>query len=189
MGPSERQAEIDAALDVRLHVVRSELLGLFAQVDDRIDLVLAASHGRDLETVLSLYLDVFPRAPANVRMAQFKRVLSSTELPRRPRHRRVLTIAEARPLLLLLIKEIVEVRHVLAHAIAYPLTSDVTVTMRQRRQGRLDSVTLDIRRLEGLVAQGQPLLMTLDDVVRVVTDPEIWGTFSGFDEAPDDESE
>lgn len=182
-----RADDIAEALDMRLHVVRSELLGLFAQIDDRIDLVLAANYGRDPETVLSLYLEVFPRAPSNVRMAQFKRVLGATTFPRRPRHRRALTIAEARPLLLVLIEEIVEVRHVLAHAIAHPLTSETTVTMQQRRQGRFHEVTLDINRLEGLAAQGHPLLMTLDDVLRIVAGAEAWGMLSGFNHGPDDD--
>lgn len=155
---------------------------MVSEVEERIDLVLAVSLGRDVVAVESLYLEVLPRTGVPNRIALFKDLLERTPAPRRARHKRDLSFAEARPLLVPLIQELVGVRNVLAHAIVYPLIHDDSIDLRHRRSRRIEKLTYKVAYLEGLISQGYPVLATLDDVLAQVADREVWGQLMGFDE-------
>lgn len=172
----------EVARDQRLHHLRSSLLGVVSEVEERIDLVLAASLGRDLAAVESLYLEVLPRTQVPNRIALFKDLLERTPAARRPRHKRDLSVAEARPLLVPLIEELVKVRNVLAHAIVFPPIHHDSIDLRHRRNRRIETLSYKVRYLEALISQGYPVLATLDDVLVRAADPQVWGELMGFDE-------
>jgi hypothetical protein len=151
------------------------------ELEDRLDLVLTIHYGRTLETVWTLYTDVIPRLPLPERLNMLERALEVTEAPRRPAHKRQLSFAEAAPLLLPLLRELIEARHALAHTIALPVTKDeATVHLRRRRRGRIEILTFEFARLEALAEQYWPLRATLDDLLPRVGRLEVWGELMGF---------
>lgn len=168
--------------DRRMHQLRSSLLGVVSEIEDRIDLVLAASLGRDAVAVWSLYVEVLPRTQVPNRLALFKDLLARTPAPRRPRHKDNLSFAQARPLLFPLIEELVKVRNVLAHAIVLPLIEEDSIQLRHRRSRKVEVVSYEVRYLEALIDQGFPVLATLDDLLPQVADLEVWASIMGFDE-------
>jgi hypothetical protein len=169
-----------------MHQTRSEVLGLVAQLEDKVDLVLALHLGRDIETFWTLYTDVMPRLGWQERMTMFKRLLESTTAPRRSRHRGALTFAQSRPLLLPLLQELVDSRHTLAHALVMPAEDDDKIRLRRRRKGSIDLVAYRISRLKHLTGEAAGLLWTLDELEPHVGDLEVWGSIYGFDEGIDE---
>lgn len=168
----------------RMHLARSAVVGLAALLEDRVDLLLAAAHGRDVDAVWFLYTEAFPRVPTPARMSMLKRLIDQTAAPLRRTHKRQLTFAEARPLLYPLLELVFKTRNVLAHAIDVPATSTgmTDFSVRHRRRGQVEQETFEIGWLETLAGQGGPLVATLDDLLFRVADIDVLGKLYGFDD-------
>ena len=164
-----------------LHRIRSELLGAAALVEDRIDLVLAMAHGRDADHVWALYTNVYPRLQLPPRVEMLKAVLEQTTMPRRPPHKTPLTWAQARPLIMPLIEELIRTRNTVAHSLIVD-SSDSELVLQQRRHGRVTRVTLGAGRTEALIKQAGAVVATLEDALPHVNDLTVWGTLYGFDD-------
>ncbi|PRY06787.1 hypothetical protein [Kineococcus rhizosphaerae] len=135
----------------RVHLMRSELLGLVAVLEDRVDLVLAVSLARTTEAVWTLYADVMPRLGWQERMGLLKGVMEETAVPRRRQHLGPATFAQARPLFIPLLQALVEHRHTMAHAVVLPSQGDDTIRLLRRRKGHIDPVNVPVARVQHLM--------------------------------------
>ncbi|MFQ1000916.1 hypothetical protein [Modestobacter sp. SSW1-42] len=149
---------------------RIQLGELAAQLDDRLNFVLALHLGRGPDEVLALINDVLWRVPIADRIAQLDAALTRAQ------------IKDAVPALPAALTAVFAIRNLLAHSVSYGST-DEAIELWSVRNGKRQTRVLTRDHLRWTVDMAELcLLLWLPRIEGRVGDVETWGWLYRYDE-------
>jgi hypothetical protein len=157
----------------RRHEVNTALTGivrLTALAEMRIDFVLALYHARTADSVYMLYGEVLWRVPFDVRLRFLEDALEDTEL------------SDAFPFVLPVVRKLVSLRNVLAHATPFTEVRGDGVVVASRYRGKYREELIRDEFIRWLIPQAERVVQELNLLSGRIGDLNVWMEAHGFND-------